>query len=165
MAYYKDLREFLGVLEEKGKLRKVQRKINKDTELHPLVRWQFRGLPERERTGFLFENLTDIKGNSYNSRVATSVLAANREVYALGMKCKPDQIHERWREAYRKPHPPRLVKTGSVKEEIHLGDSLLEHGGLEALRNKDTGYWRGQDSQLYGLASPHCNSSVDRQLP
>ncbi len=86
MAYYRDLREYLGSLEERGKLRKVQRQINKDTELHPLVRWQFRGLPERDRTGFLFENLTDIKGNSYNCRVATSVIAASREVYALGMK-------------------------------------------------------------------------------
>ena len=49
MAYYKDLREHIKTLEEKGKLIRVKRQINKDTELHPLVRWQFRGLPERDR--------------------------------------------------------------------------------------------------------------------
>ena len=56
MAYYKDLREHLKALEERGKLTRVKREINKDTELHPLVKLQFRGLPEEERTAFFFEN-------------------------------------------------------------------------------------------------------------
>ena len=38
MSYYKDFREYLQALEKAGKLRRVRRKINKDTELHPLVR-------------------------------------------------------------------------------------------------------------------------------
>ena len=56
---YKDLREFIAALDEKQKLYRIQREINKDTELQPLVRWQFRGLPEESRRGFLFENVTD----------------------------------------------------------------------------------------------------------
>ena len=39
---YKDLNEHLKLLEEKGLLIRVAREINKDTELHPLVRWQYR---------------------------------------------------------------------------------------------------------------------------
>lgn len=131
MSYYKDLREYLEVLEQSNKLRRVQKRINKDTELHPLVRWQFKGLPEEDRTGFLFEDVTDVKGKSYNCRVATSVIAPSREAYAIGMKCESEGIHDRWKEAYQHPHPPRLVSTGPVKEEIHHGDTLLEHGGLE----------------------------------
>ena len=130
MPYYKDFREYLGVLEERGKLRRVQKRINKDTELHPLVRWQFRGLPESERTGFLFEDVTDVKGNRYDCRVATSVIAATREVYALAMKCDLGGIQDRWKEAYRHPYPPRLVSTGPVKEEIHYGNTLLKHNGI-----------------------------------
>jgi UbiD family decarboxylase len=130
MPYYKDLREYIEVLEEKGKLRRVQKKINKDTELNPLVKWQFRGLPDSERTGFLFDNLTDVKGNSYNCRVATSVIAANREIYALAMNSELGGIHDRWKDAYRHPYPPRLVSTGPIKEEIHRGDKLLEHKGI-----------------------------------
>lgn len=130
MSYYKDLREYLEVLEQRGKLRRVTKQINKDTELHPLVRWQFNGLPESERTGFLFEDLTDVKGNSYNCKVATSVIAASREMYGLAMRCEPDGIHKRWMEAYSHPYPPRLVSTGPVKEEIHCGNTLLEHKGL-----------------------------------
>ena len=131
MSYYRDLREYLEALEEAGKLRRVKRRINKDTELHPLVRWQFRGLDEPDRTGFLFEDVTDINNKTYNCRIATSITAASREVYAIGMKCAIDEIQDKWRGAYQHPHPPLLVGTGPVKEEIHVGDNLLEHGGLE----------------------------------
>jgi len=49
MAYYKDLREHISALEKKGKLVRIGREINKDTELHPLTRLQFRGLSEEQR--------------------------------------------------------------------------------------------------------------------
>ena len=40
---YPDLHEHLEALKRAGLLITVERPINKDTELHPLVRWQFRG--------------------------------------------------------------------------------------------------------------------------
>jgi len=40
--YYRDVREHLKALEERGKLIRIKRELNKDTELMPLVRWQFR---------------------------------------------------------------------------------------------------------------------------
>ena len=49
MGYYKDLRELVAALDERGLLYRIKRQINKDTELMSLVRWQFRGLPEAER--------------------------------------------------------------------------------------------------------------------
>lgn len=39
---YPDLHEHLKTLDAAGLLVTVTRPINKDTELHPLVRWQFR---------------------------------------------------------------------------------------------------------------------------
>ena len=59
MAYYRNLREWLGALESKELLVRVAKTINKDTEMHPLVRLQFRGLPERERKGWLFDSVTE----------------------------------------------------------------------------------------------------------
>ncbi len=57
MAYYRDLREHVKALEANNKLVRIKRKINKDTELMPLVRWQFRGLPD---------DLPPKKESSYN---------------------------------------------------------------------------------------------------
>ena len=46
MAYYKDIRELIDGLERAHLLVRIDRQINKDTQLHPLVRLQFRGLSE-----------------------------------------------------------------------------------------------------------------------
>ena len=131
MEYYKDLREFITVLREKGKLVTISRQINKDTELQPLVRWQFRGLPEIERRAFLFDNVTDVKGRKYNGSVLVGAHAASRQIYALAMNCKPEEIMARWTEAQLHPIKPVIVDSGPCQEELHLGETLLQHGGLE----------------------------------
>lgn len=131
MAYYRDLRQYLLTLEKKGKLVRMSRAINKDTELHPIVRWQFRGLPEGERRGFLFENVIDAKGKEYNIPVAVAIHAPSREVYAMAMKCESQEIPDIWAKAQLNPIEPKIVQTGPVHEEIHMGDDLLEHGGIE----------------------------------
>lgn len=131
MEYYRDLREYISVLEKSGRLVRIKRQINKDLELHPLVRWQFRGLPEKDRKAFLFENVTDIKGKKYNIPVLVAAHAASIEIYAMAMKCEPKEINEKWAQAQLNPIKPTIVASGSVHEEVHLGDHLLDHGGLE----------------------------------
>ncbi len=130
MPYYRDLRDYIATLEEKGKLVRIKRLINKDTELHPLVRWQFRGLPDERRRAFFFENVTDVKGKKYNMPVLVGAHAASRDIYALAMACKPDEIMEKWSQAELHPVEPVLVDSGPVMEEIHKGAGLLEHGGM-----------------------------------
>jgi 3-polyprenyl-4-hydroxybenzoate decarboxylase len=63
-GYYKDVREHLKVLEERDKLFRIKKQINKDTQLMPLVRLQFRGLEEKQREAFQFENVIDVKGET-----------------------------------------------------------------------------------------------------
>ena len=46
MPYYKGLRDLIDVLDQLGKLVRVKAPVIKETELVPLVRLQFRGLPE-----------------------------------------------------------------------------------------------------------------------
>ncbi|MBI4186324.1 MAG: UbiD family decarboxylase [Chloroflexi bacterium] len=131
MAYYKDLREHLKALEANNKLVRVKKEINKDRALMPLVRWQFRGLPEEERKAFLFENVVDVKGRKYNMPVLVASCAASKQVYAIGMMCQPDKIIEKWTQAQLHPIEPRILSDGPAHEEIHVGDSLLKHGGLD----------------------------------
>jgi len=131
MSYYRDFREYLLRLDGMGKLRTITDPVDKDRELHPLVRWQYRGLEEVDRFGFLFERVVDRKGKSYRGKVASSVVTPNREIYALAMGCSVNEIHDRWSHAMSHPIPTRSVTAGPVKEEIHKGASLLEHDGLK----------------------------------
>ncbi|NIO10465.1 MAG: UbiD family decarboxylase, partial [Deltaproteobacteria bacterium] len=130
MGYYRDFREFLSKLEEIGRLRTISKPVDKDREMHPLVRWQYRGIEEADRFGFLFEQVVDRHGKSYRGKVASSVVAPNREVYALALNCPANDVHDRWTRALGHPIETRKVATGPVKEEIHRGDKLLEHDGI-----------------------------------
>src|ERR1700690_1670121 len=48
---YTDIRQYLDELDQRDLLVRVDRKTNKDTEIMPLVRWQFRGLDQDQRKG------------------------------------------------------------------------------------------------------------------
>ncbi|MPZ78280.1 MAG: UbiD family decarboxylase [Deltaproteobacteria bacterium] len=127
---YEDLREFIAALDEHGKLYRIHREINKDTELQPLVRWQFRGLPEESRRGFLFDNVTDGKKHKYNCRVLVGGLAGSEAIYCLGLRCQPDEVADRWLYAMDHPIAPIIVSEGICQEEVHKGEELLARNGL-----------------------------------
>src|SRR3984893_6291902 len=82
---YPDLHEHVLALAREGLLHVIDEPINKDTEMHPLVRWQYRGgIAEAERKAFLFTQPTDSKGRRYGMSVLVAGLAASREVYRVG---------------------------------------------------------------------------------
>jgi 4-hydroxy-3-polyprenylbenzoate decarboxylase len=132
-SHFRDLREFISRLEQTGNLHRITARIEKNSELMPLVRWQYQGLPDNQRKAFLFENVTDPNGRNYDCRVAVGVLGASREIYklALGMKgdAAPGAVSERWSQALSQPLAPRTVKTGPVKDVIIKGRDLSRRDG------------------------------------
>src|SRR5580692_8260903 len=132
---YPDLHDHERALDAAGLLITVARPINKDTEMHPLVRWQFRGgIEEKDRKAFLFTNVTDNKGRKYDIPVLVGGLAANREVYRIGMGCPFDAIEERWIKAVAAPVPPRIVEHAPCHEIVTTGRDLDRPGrGLDGL--------------------------------
>ena len=133
MSYYKSLSEYVQVLEREGLLIRIDKAINKDTEMHPLVRWQFRGLDEEQRKAFLFENIYDAKGKQYEIPVLIGGLAASQRIYALGLMCKESEVEEIWSQALEKPIDPVLVKEGPIQEVVWQGEELIRKGGLYQL--------------------------------
>jgi 4-hydroxy-3-polyprenylbenzoate decarboxylase len=132
---YPDLHEHLEALERAGLLITVDRSINKDTEMHPLVRWQFRGgIEEPDRKAFLFTQVTDSKRRKYAIPVVVGALAASREIYRIGMGCALDGINETWNRAMAKPIPPRIVEDAPCHEIVIQGKELDKPGnGLDGL--------------------------------
>jgi UbiD family decarboxylase len=130
-----DFQAHLAALEAEGLLVRVDRPIDKDTELHPLVRWQFQGgLPENERRAFLFTNVIDGSGRRYDMPVAVGALAVSPKVYAMGMGKPVDEIGAAWVNAIANPIAPVRVTSPPCQEVVITGDALRKpDGGLKAL--------------------------------
>ncbi|MEA2906382.1 MAG: hypothetical protein QOI12_3769 [Alphaproteobacteria bacterium] len=128
-SYWPTLGSYVEGLQKAGKLVRVTTPVNKDTELHPLVRLQFRGLAESQRKAFLFENIVDSRGRKHDIPVLVGALAGSAEIYALGMGCALDEIPGVWREALNKPLRPVEVKEAPCQEVVITGDELARDGG------------------------------------
>jgi UbiD family decarboxylase len=130
-----DFQSHLALLEAQGLLVRVDRAINKDTELHPLVRWQFQGgLAEDQRRAFLFTNVVDGAGRRYDVPVAVGALAASPEIYAVGMGRPREEIEAAWTRAIANPVAPVVVSSPLCQAVVITGDELRGAGrGLASL--------------------------------
>jgi 4-hydroxy-3-polyprenylbenzoate decarboxylase len=122
---YPDLHEHVLALHRAGLLVVVDEPINKDTEMHPLVRWQYRGgIAEHDRRAFLFTKATDGKGARYDIAVLVAGLAANPEVYRIGFGRPLAEIGTTWVNALATPIAPQVVTEAPCQEICILGEAL-----------------------------------------
>ncbi len=132
---YADFQDHLANLEKAGLVQRIDSEINKDTEMHPLVRWQYRGgVPEENRKAFVFTNVVDAKGRKYDMPVVVGALAGSREIYRTGLNVDAKGVGEIWRRAMSQPIDPVEVTEAACQEVILQGDDLIGDGrGLDAL--------------------------------
>jgi UbiD family decarboxylase len=125
---WKNLADYVRGLEAAGKLVRITTPIDKDTELHPLVRLQFRGLPESARKAFLFENVVDNRGRRYDIPVLIGAMAGSAEIYSIGMGCPVEEIHDKWQAALAHPIEPVHVASAPCQEVRIMGPELQQRG-------------------------------------
>ena len=132
---YPDLHDHLDALRKAGLLLTIDRAIDKDSEMHPLVRWQYvGGIEQEERKAFLFTNVTDGRGRKYKFPVVVGALAANPAVYCIGMGCDASEVDSRWSQATAHPIPPNIVAHGACQEVVIEGAALQGEGnGLDSI--------------------------------
>ncbi len=132
---YPDLHEHLEALKKQGLLLTIDRPIDKDAELHPLVRWQFvGGIDEHERKAFLFTHVVDGRGRKYEFPVVVGALAGNRAIYSVGMRAAVEEIQAKWERAIAHPIAPRIVEQAACQEVVIEGAALTGEGnGLDSL--------------------------------
>ena len=117
---YADLREYLSALENKGKLKRVKKEVDKDWEVAAVCRQLFKKIPPQKRPALLFEN---VKG--FQIPIVAGVLGASKEIYAIGLETDSvEGINQKWDRALENPIAPRMVSTGPCKENIWHGDQV-----------------------------------------
>ncbi|HEX3442632.1 MAG TPA: UbiD family decarboxylase [Pseudolabrys sp.] len=125
-----DLQEHLALLTKRGLVTQIDRRIDKDSELHPLARWQFQGgLRDEERRAFLFTNVIGARGESYDIPVLVGGIAASPEIYAAGLGVPVADIGRVWVKAMAEPIAPVLIEDAPCQEVVLSGDELAAEGG------------------------------------
>ena len=102
-----DFHAQLRALDEGGLLTRIDRPICKDTELHPMARWQFTGgLPDSARRAIMFTNVHGVDGRKYDMPVVVGALAASPEIYSIGMGVPVEEIGDVWTRGIDHPIAP-----------------------------------------------------------
>jgi UbiD family decarboxylase len=119
---FDSLRTYLGVLEQRGLFRWVDKEVDKDWEIGSVARMIFRAMPEEKRYGIGFRNIRGFPGG----RVVAGCIAASREMLGCAIGCEPNSeaIHERVIHGMNNPIPTRLVATGPCKEIVLKGNDV-----------------------------------------
>ena len=112
---YPDLHEHLEELKKRGLLLTISRAVDKDSELHPLVRWQFVG--GMDEAFFMFNEDVDWCRRMKTAGWEVAYVPAARCVHQVGAsrrKVAPKVIVERHRgmiHYFHKHHPAHPVVT------------------------------------------------------
>jgi 2,5-furandicarboxylate decarboxylase 1 len=110
------LRTLIDVLEQKQRVRRISRMVDRTWEPGCLVKWAFQALPDAERFGMVFENVKDSK-----FRLATGIIGSSREAYATALGIDVSEINDKWVDALLHPIDPVMVEHGPSQEVIARG--------------------------------------------
>ncbi|EPZ41648.1 hypothetical protein N007_16800 [Alicyclobacillus acidoterrestris ATCC 49025] len=116
---YRDLREYLDALKRIGKLKVIDREVDKDWEISAVGRVAFQSIPETERPALMF---TNVKG--HDVPVVFGILGGSRSIYAKALDTEFENVQQKWSHAQNNPIPPRVVATGPCKENILVGNDI-----------------------------------------
>lgn len=114
-----DMREYLAVLEQQGLVRRITQEVDASWEIGCMVKWGFQALAEKDRFGFLFDN---VKGSDIP--VAAGALGASEAAYAVGLGVEPEEINAKWEDALLNPVAPVMVDDAPCQEVVIEGDDV-----------------------------------------
>ena len=116
---YRDLREYLAVLENKGLLCHIEAEVDKDWEISAVCRRTFRSIPERNRPALMFDR---IKG--HDIPLVVGILGGSREIYATALETEVGNVLDKWESGTKNPLKARLVKSAPCQEVVHRGEEV-----------------------------------------
>ena len=77
---------------------------------------------------FCLPTYTMAKGTNIKCRFLLESLAANRQIYSVGMGCSIDEMQDKWDEAIKNPITPKFVDAAPCHEMIEKGVTLSQEG-------------------------------------
>lgn len=152
---WRDLREWIALIERKGALRRIDKPVNADEELAAITYMATRG---EKAPALLFESIVgDISGSS----VLANMLGASKERYALAAGLDPhlsiaEMITETRAIMSRRIAPIRVPKGRAPVNEI-----LLRGDDIDLTRFPSPKFWPGDGGRYIGTGDVTLTASPD----
>lgn len=141
------LREFIGVLDDKGELARVRAPVDLNQELAAIC---VKGLRSRG-PALLFE-----RPGGQEIPIVVNLLATRRR-YALAMECAEEEIHKEWNRRAQKPLPPVVVDRAPCQEVVTQGKEVN-------LKRLPAPVWNARDGGPYLTLSCHATKDPSTGL-
>ena len=141
---WRDLREWLSLIESNGLLQRINKPVDPDEELAAIT---FMATRRENAPALLFETLV---GNQSGAKVLTNMLGSSKERYALAVGLAPDlSIRELIAQTRtimnRRIAPLRISKTEASVNEIVLRESEIDLTAFPAPK-----FWPGDGGRYIG---------------
>jgi UbiD family decarboxylase len=154
-ANWRDLREWLALIERNGELQRVDRSVDTNEELSAITYMATRN--EKARA-LLFENLA---GDKSGSRVLANMLGSSKERYALAVGLDPDlstaeMIAETRGVMSRRIPPKRIPKSQAAVNEVVLRGDDIDLTQFPAPK-----FWPGDGGRYIGTGDITLTASPD----
>ena len=119
---FRDMRDYLAVLEQQNLVKRVVRKVDHNWEVACLAKWMFQALPIDQRFGLYFQNVA-----GFTIPVVTGALGGSPASVAVALQCDVDEINDTVVAALRNPIKPRTVASAICQEVVATGrDASLD---------------------------------------
>jgi 2,5-furandicarboxylate decarboxylase 1 len=115
---YKDIREFLQFLEQKGELARIGVEVDLNYELGAVCRKALDVGGEENNKALLFA-----RPKGYEIPVVANILSSRRR-YAMALEVAEKSVQEEYLKRVSQPIPPRIVKDGPCKENVRIGKEV-----------------------------------------
>ncbi len=121
---YKDIREYLARLEEKGLLKHVKKEVDRDWEISAVCRNYFYTTSSEDRPALMFDSVKGFPGP-----VVAAICGGSKKVYfeALGMEPSDNMmaaVSQKWADCTANPVEPVMVAEGPVHEVVKTGEEV-----------------------------------------
>lgn len=141
---WRDLREWLALVEQQGQLKHIAAPVDADEELGAVTLLATR---QENAPALLFEQL---QGDATGSRILTNMLGASKERYALAVGLDPQLSTREMIEATRSLMGEPVKPTMIAKDKAPVNEVVLTGDDIDLTKFPVPKFWPGDGGQFIG---------------
>src|SRR5256714_10672543 len=152
---WRDLREWIALLERNNELQRITQPVDADEELGAIT---YMATRNENAAALLFENMT---GDKTGSRILANMLGASKERYALAVGLDPDlSIAEMIAES-RTIMNRRIAPVHIAKSKAPVNDVVLTGDAIDLTAFPTPKFWPGDGGRYIGTGDITLTASPD----